>query len=111
MSGTAPQRHHMTTTEGRNFSVDYSPLLSASESLSGTPTLTPDSGDFVASNPQVNGAALLINGRTVAAGKAVIFHGVCAVAGEYRVKCQCDTDGSQTDLEGNIIVEVRETGT
>lgn len=101
---TAPQLREITTDEVRNFSVDFTDALDVGELLTGTPTIE-SAAAFVVTAVQINAAAMTINGRSVAAGCAVVFSASCPTRGKYHVDVLADTDADQT-IEGRIVVNV-----
>jgi len=104
MAAVAPSIHSMTTDDVRNVSVDMSALLDAGELLTGTPAIQ-CSADLTIANPQINSAAVDINGSSVAAGAAVQFTAQSAVPGRYRIEVLCDTDAGQV-IEGIVVISV-----
>lgn len=76
MSGTAKQVPIMGAGESRNASVDFTDQLddSASELLTGTPTVAVSPAGPAITSEQVNTGNLTINGENVTAGKGVQFH-------------------------------------
>lgn len=102
----ARETHQIYTGAVRNVAVDFTGLLDDGETLSGTPTVTDDSGEFVLSNKQVSTTALVIRGNTVAIGKAVQFtvdrNG--AADGEYELDIVASTSAGQT-LPASVTIE------
>jgi hypothetical protein len=89
--------------------VDFTAFgLSASETLIGTPTITPPSG-ITTSSPAVNVATFSNRkGGTVAIGKGVVFTVTGGTADtDYNIKVQCVTSAGQT-LVGVCPVLVRD---
>lgn len=83
--------------EGRNVSIDMTDKLSPGELLTGTPTITPDTG-LSTFNASVNIEEVTILGRAVAIGKAITFHveatDASTTVGLYDVHAICSTDSS-----------------
>jgi len=72
---TAIQKPYMHSDETRNGAVSFDDLLSASpdETITGTPTITGSPAGLTISNVAATTGSREINGKTVAAGKAVTF--------------------------------------
>lgn len=70
---TVPEVRSKTASEVRIASVDFQGKLDDGELLTGTVTVTDDTSDLTIANRAVNSAALVINGKTSAIGKAVAF--------------------------------------
>lgn len=105
MTGTAIEINEMTTRELRHFSVNMEPQLDTDETLSGTPTVTEDSGNLTLTGKAVSTALLSISGVSVAIGQAVQFTVDAAESGSYTIVIVCGTSSGQTvDLE--LIVNV-----
>lgn len=100
MSCDANQWHEMSTEERRNISVDMSGLLDDDETLIGTPDVQ-CSADMTIENAQINDAEIVINGETVAIGKAVQFRASSSVADDYRIEIVCETSAGQ-QVEGAL---------
>ena len=102
----ARETHQIYSGAVRNVAVDFTGLLDDGETLSGTPTVTDDSGEFVLSNKQVSTTALSIKGRLIATGLAAQFtldrNG--APDGEYEIDIVASTTSGQT-LPVSITVE------
>jgi hypothetical protein len=87
----------MTESEIRTAAVDFQDMLDAGELLTGTPTVAEYSGDaaLTIGTVSLNSTSLTIDGRTVAANKAVRFSVSTGTAGQtYRLKVTCATNGS-----------------
>ncbi len=94
---TAPQRPTVTPGAERNFAVSLAGELDDGESLAGAPSVTEETtADLLIENVAVNAATLKINGRSVAAGKAVQFSasGFLAARASYKLKIIVETDAS-----------------
>ncbi len=107
----APQRYSKTVSEVRLISLSFVGKLEAGELLSGTPTVTDNSGspaELTLSNKAVNDAELTLNGRTVAIGQAVQFRVSGGTGGtEYTIMASADSDSSPSQtLIGAIILDV-----
>jgi len=102
----APQWHKLYSGGVRNVAIDFSGLLDAGESLSGTPSVTDSSGLLSISGEQVSSVALVINRVTVAAGLAVSFtvDRNSAPRGRYDIDVSVSTDAGQT-IPGTIVIE------
>lgn len=103
---TAPQRTAKVAGEVRGAAVSFHGKLDQGELLTGTPTASASPGTLTCSSERVSDSALTINGRQVAAGKAVqltLSGGVAAV--EYTVTVTAQTTLGQT-LIGRFIVPV-----
>lgn len=109
MPTIAPQVHPISTSELRNVAVDFSGKLDSGELLTGTPTVTEvGTSDLVLASKQVNAADRIINGATVATGKAVQFtvDASGSSAGQRRtVDIVCGTDAGQT-VHGRVVLKV-----
>lgn len=119
MSSTANQRGEKTPDEVKTFYIDFgastgSPTgkLNLGDTLTGTPTIVQDSvvpssaSSLTLASKAVNGSAVVINGRTCAAGEALQ---VLVSAGDdlavYRIDCTCDTTNGET-LQGYFYIDV-----
>lgn len=82
--------------ETRLASVSFVGLLDDGELLSGTPTVTEiTSSDLTFANEALNSSAKIINKKSVAANKAVVFKITGFVAGEtYTIEITSGTDSS-----------------
>lgn len=107
MSTIAPQVRETTTAATRNVSVDFTGALDSSETLTGTPALQ-SSGALTTSGAQVNTSVIVINGVSVAIGKAVQFTVSAAAKGKYLIEIVVTTSGGQT-LEGAVRLNVTTT--
>ncbi len=107
MAGTAPQIRELTTDETRNISVDMSGLLDDGEVLVGAPTIE-CSDSLTVDNEQINTAAVVINGDSVAVGCAVQFTVASTVRGAYTIDIKCSTDANQV-VEGIIKIAVKQS--
>lgn len=88
--------------------VDFTAFgLSSSETLTGTPSITPPTG-ITTSSPSVNAATFTNKkGGTVAIGKGVVFTLTGGTAGtDYDIEVSCGTSGGQM-LVGICPVYVR----
>lgn len=106
MANQIPRKH---VSEVRNAAVDMRGKLDEGELLSGTPTVTEEvTSDLTFANQSVNVTALRINGRTVAAGEAVVFSvsgGVATTQYSMRVQVTTNSTPAQTLLE-NLLLDV-----
>ena len=85
--------------------VDFSGLLRQGEVLTGTPTVTPDSGLSTAS-AAINTSVEYVNRKTVEAGHAVTFTISAGTDGTtYEIKVSCGTSASQTRV-AKVVVPV-----
>lgn len=92
---TCGQVYPKTATEVVRVVVDFSGLLRQGEVLTGSPTIT--STGITTASPLVNTSVEIVNGRTVEAGKAVIFTLSGGTAGTtYSILVSCGTSASQT---------------
>ena len=81
-------------------------MLEASETLTGTPTVTVSPTGPTLGSKIVNVAAIDVNGDTVAIGEAVQFTVTGGTAGvRYTITASCGTSSSQT-LVGTAILVV-----
>lgn len=93
---TAPEIPTLAVGETILHSVSFEGVLDSGESLSGTPAITEvTTSDLTITNKVVSTEELIINGRAVAAGKAV----QCLISGQqiditYTVKIVVATDSS-----------------
>lgn len=95
MSVRAPQIHCKSVSEVRNVAFDFSGKLDDGELLTGTPTVTDETGDLTISNVKVNTEALTILGNTVAVGQAVQFRVSGGTAGaSYDVAITVSTNAT-----------------
>lgn len=79
------------------FSVSFVGQLDSGEKLTGTPLITEeDTTDLTITNKAVNTAALVIDGVTVAVGKALqcLVSGFTVAHSPYTVKLKCGTDST-----------------
>lgn len=84
------------------YSVDFQGKLDSGELLTGTPTVEEVStSDLTISNKVVSTSALVINGKTVAAGKAVQFtvSGFLVANSPYTIKITVNTDATPTPVK------------
>jgi len=106
MTETAPQIHKISVNEVRAIAVSMVKKLDSGETLSSPPTVVEvDTTEMTLSSKAVNTAAISINGATVSIGNAVQFIAECSTPGNYRVRVECDTSGSQT-IDGIIRIQV-----
>ena len=96
MPVTLLQRPKISAGETEVGSIDFQDLLDSGELLTGTPTIVEvTTTALTLSNKVVNTAALTIDGRAVAIGKAVQFKTVGQVAGvTYRIRITVTTDAT-----------------
>ncbi|MEZ5571174.1 MAG: hypothetical protein R3E64_04045 [Halioglobus sp.] len=94
----APQIHPISRKEKRTLSVDCRGNLEGSSVIIGAPTITEfGSAHLTIADQQVSTSTLVINGDSVAAGKAIIFS-VDARGGSvrrnhtYQITLEFDTD-------------------
>lgn len=88
--------HKKTAAEVRQVQVDFQGKLDTGETLTGTPTATPDSG-ITAGTVTKNSSEITVNGTAVPANKGLQF----TVSGgtlntTYNILLSCGTTGSQT---------------
>ena len=107
MGSVAPEVRSITTDETRNVAIDCSDMLDSGELLTGTPMIQ-CSASLTITNQQVNASAVVINGQSVAAGKAIQFTVTSGTPGSYAVEAKCSTDGSQV-IEGRLKLLVEKT--
>lgn len=88
----------------RNVSADATGILDDGEILTGTPTVTSTTGSTI-SGEQINSSTKIINNRTVAIAKAVLFSFTASVAGTYKITISVDTDAGQT-LKESVLIQV-----
>lgn len=96
MSYIIPDVREISAGATEVVSVDCLDFLDSGELFTGTPTITEQTTtDLTLSNKTVNIAALTINDRVVAIGKAIQFKVVGQVAGvTYLIFITCTTDSS-----------------
>ncbi len=95
----APQLPTAAVGATRLHSVDCTGHLDSGELMTGTPTITEvDTSDLTITNKVVSTAALVIDTKTVAAGKAVQFKvsGMLVANSPYSIKIIAATDAGQT---------------
>lgn len=95
----APQTPQQTVGTVKNGGVSFSGELPASETLSGTPTVTVSPTGPTLSNKAVNTGAVTLDGVSVPAGEAVTFTvtvGGSVAPGSYTITATCATTGGQT---------------
>lgn len=97
----------MTTDEVRIISIDMSGKLDTGELLTGTPTIEADAA-LTITGETVNGSSIVVNGATLAAGKAVQFKVTPSTSGRYVIDTICTTDAGQT-IEYSIVLVVEAT--
>lgn len=104
MSNKAPQIATKKVASTRRITVDLSPWLEPTETLTGdlSITATITSPTLTISSAAISSAELIINGATVAAGKAVTFLAASGRAAKYTFYLTCDTTGGQL-LRGEAI--------
>jgi hypothetical protein len=92
----------------RNVAVDFTGVLDASELLTGTPTVTDSSGELAIGGVQVSSVAMLINGVSVPAGRAVAFsvERGAAPEGDYELDILAATDAGQ-QIPGTVVIRCR----
>lgn len=93
---TLPQRPILSVGDVDVASIDFQDYLDAGELLTGTPTVVEiTTTDLTLANKTVNTSALIIDGRSVAVGKAVQFKVSGQVAGKtYTVQVTVSTDAT-----------------
>ena len=70
---TAPQLGEKYVVEVRRVAVSFAGLLDDGETLTGSPVITSLPGGVSISGEQLNGAAITVNGVSVAANEAALF--------------------------------------
>jgi hypothetical protein len=94
---TAAQQPAFATGDVRLCAVSFAAQLDSGESLTGTPTVAEQTtSDLIIASVAVSSAALVINGRPVAAGSAVQFKvsGQKASGLPYKLKITATTNSS-----------------
>lgn len=94
---TAPQRPVFTVGEENLLSVSYDGRLESGEVLTGTPTaIEKTTSDLTITNVSVSSTALIINNKSVAAGRAIqcFVVGHIVVNAPYTVNFTATTDSS-----------------
>lgn len=92
-----PQLQYKQVSEARLVSVSFDNELEDGETFTGnTPTVTEiTTTDLTLDNKAVSTAALEINGKTVAIGRAIQFRVSGGTAGTtYKIAIQCATDAT-----------------
>lgn len=108
MQSLAREIREITTDEVRVVSVSFIGKLDTGELLTGTPTVTAQTGSgLVLSQKSVLSEAATINGVSHVAGQAVQFKADASagVAGTWTIDMSCATDNGQT-LFGRVTVTV-----
>lgn len=103
------EEYNKAVSETINFAVDCTEGLDDGETLSGTPTSSGQS-EMTVSNLAVTSAEKIINGKTVAIGKAItgkVTGGT--TAGRYEIKLYCATSSSpaQTRQIRGVIINLQ----
>lgn len=91
---TARERPVVAEGELRNAVVSFASLLDSAETLTGTPTVEEvDTADLTITNAAINTTVKVVNGKSVAIGKAVqfTFSGQLQSGGIYRIKVTVNT--------------------
>ena len=104
-----PQVHEKGASETRLVAIDFDDVLEAGESFAGTPTLTEVGTSALSlSSPAVSDAAREILGRSVPAGRALLFACAGGTAGvTYRIGVTCGTDATPAQvIERGVRIEV-----
>ena len=107
----APQRYTLPATAVPSFlTVSFDRQLDAGETLTGTPTVTPSDVGVIADTASVNGSAVSILGKTVAAGRTVRFRllsglTVTAAGAPLELLVSCATSAGSTKL-GKALLDV-----
>ena len=94
-ANTARERPTAVAGETRLFSVSFENKLDSGELLTGTPTVAEETTtDLTISNKVVSTAALTINHRSVAIGRAIQFKvsGFLVANSPYTILITCGTD-------------------
>ena len=106
----ALERPTVVVGEVRLFSVSFDNKLDSGESLSGTPTVAEVStSDLTIANAAVNTAALTVNNKSVAIGKAVQFKasGWTVANSPYTIRITCGTDSTPAQtVKGDVVFDV-----
>lgn len=92
---TAPQLGQKYIKETRRVAVSFAGLLDAGETLSGNPTITSLPAGITIAGEQLNGAAVTINGRSVAANEAVLFLASAGAVEFYKLSVTVSTTNGQ----------------
>ena len=100
----AAQSYDITTDEVRNIKVDMSDFLDEAETLFGPPLVQSLKGETI-TDAQVNSVTVIINGKAVPVGKAVLFKLSAKSTGCAKAEVLCATTGGQT-IEGVIAFDV-----
>ena len=103
---TAPERPVTAVGETNLFSVSFVGVLDSGESLTGTPTVTEvGTSDLTIENKVVSTTSLTINGKSVAAGKAVQFKvsGQAVANSPYTVKITVSTDSTPAQTKVKFV--------
>lgn len=88
--------HKKTVAEVRLVSIDFQGKLDTGETLTGTPTATPDSG-LTCGSPSRNSSEITVNGTAVPANKGIQFTVSSGTLNTtYNVLVSCATSGGQT---------------
>lgn len=75
--------------------IDYTDWLDAGESLSAVTVAEESTTDLTLSDEDVSAAALVILGRTVAAGRAALFTIEGQLAGKYSIRVTVTTNAGR----------------
>lgn len=90
---TYPVRSMDVAEDSRNGAVSFDGKLAPGEKLTGVPTEeSPD--ELTIDDLAITSEDMVINGETVAAGRAVTFSIVATTKGFYKFKILCDTDAT-----------------
>jgi hypothetical protein len=91
----APQIRTKHPDETRSAAVSFDDVLDSGELLTGTPTVTIDPSGPTLSNKRVNTGTIVVDGRSVVAGRGVQFSVAGGTDGErYEITVTCGTDAS-----------------
>lgn len=100
---TLAEERYISAGATRMVSVSFAKWLDGSASLTGTPTVVEvGTSALTLANKAVNASAIVVNGVTVAIGKAVQFSVVTPSDGagtNYRVRVTATTNGSPAEAE------------
>lgn len=89
------------------FYFDFDKLMNASETLTGTPTVTGSPSGLTIGSPTVISANATVLGKTVLANRAVQVRISAGTDGNsYTVQCSCGTSASNTRIiDGTLEVK------
>lgn len=89
------------------FYFDFDELLSSSETLTGSPTVTADVNGLTIATPAIVSSEVTVLGKTISANKAIqvrISGGTDGIS--YVLQASCDTSASNTrQVDGTLTVQ------